>query len=256
MEPAAEIAFGLAQAHGAGLTVCCLCPDPEPALSDGYVLGEAAADAVLARRDREISAMTFPLELAFRAAAAKRKVAPDWLVPDPNGPQDELTKRAQVFDLAILARGPTRSLASAIASQSGGPCILAARKPVGGAFERIVVAWNGSPQARRALDDAMPLLARAQVVELLVLGDDPAWLDHCSPERVVHRLARHGVAATLRILPHRGGEGAALALACEAVGADLLVMGAYSHSRARESVLGGATRAVLADFPIPVLMSH
>ena len=165
------------------------------------------------------------------------------------------TRRAQVYDLAIVARGPTRSLASAIASQSGGPCILAARKPIG-AFERIVVAWNGSPQARRALDDAMPLLRRAQIVELLVLGDDPAWLDHCSPERVIHRLARHGVAATLRILPHQGGEGAALALACEAIGADLLVMGAYSHGQARESLLGGATRAVLADFPIPVLMAH
>ena len=102
----------------------------------------------------------------------------------------------------------------------------------------------------------MPLLHRAKAVELLVLGDNPRWLDYCRPGPVIRRLARHDVNATLKIARTRAPEGEALAKACKAFGADLLVMGACSHAWPSEILLGSATREVLADFPIPVLLSR
>jgi nucleotide-binding universal stress UspA family protein len=141
--------------------------------------------------------------------------------------------------------------------RGGTPCVVVPSTGDLGSSERIVVAWNGSAVAKRALDDAMPLLHRAKAVELLVLGDNPRWLDYCGPDPVIRRLARHDVDATLKIV--RTGapaEGEALAEACNAFDADLLVMGACNHAWPSEVLLGSATREVLADFPIPVLLSR
>ncbi|MCI3179232.1 hypothetical protein C5708_03095 [Caulobacter sp. CCUG 60055] len=263
---AIALAAGWAKGHGATVTACCLCADPAPSNADCFAIGFAGAADVLDRRMARIEAAGRPVQVALCAAAAAAGIVVDWVLPDPNEPPEALALRALFFDLAIVPRAPVddhpaRELAEALVLRSGAPCVITPQTPAAKAVSnpsgrRIVLAWNGSPPARRAIDDAWPLLRRAEAVELLVLGEDPRWLDHCRPEQMLRRLERHGVRAELRVSPRDGGTAGTLAQACAEFGADLLVMGAYSHPRARETVLGGATRTVLADFPIPVLMSR
>jgi nucleotide-binding universal stress UspA family protein len=259
---ALRLAAGWARAHGAAVTGCGLCPDPQPPIADCYAIGYAGTADVLDRRQARIEVVAHPAEAAFRDACALEGVVADWTVPDPNERAEDLALRARFFDLTIVARAPVadhpaQALAEALALRSGAPCVIAPAAASERSGERVVAAWNGSTQAKRALDDALPLLKRAKAVQLLVVGDSPGWLERCQPELVVRRLARHEVDAELRIATRRGRRnGEDLAHNCEAFGADLLVMGAYSHAPAKEAVLGGATRAVLADFPIPVLMSR
>jgi nucleotide-binding universal stress UspA family protein len=260
---AVGLAMGWAQAYGAAVTACCHCDDPAPPIPDCYVIGSAGAADVLDRRQAQIEVLARPVEAAFREAAAATGVAATWGLSDPNTDLDQLASRACLFDLVIATRaagpgGPARELPGALALRGGTPCVVVpAEGDCGcGSGERIVVAWNGSAVAKRALDDALPLLRRAKAVQLLVLGENPRWLDYCRPEPVIRRLARHDIDATLKITRTRAPEGEALAKACEAFAADLLVMGACSHAWPSEVLLGSATREVLADFPIPVLLSR
>lgn len=259
---ALQIATGLARRHGAAITGCCLCADPAASIADSYAIGYAGAADVLDRRSAKVAAVAEPIKTAFQSAAAEAGVVADWSTPDPNEPPEALALRARFFDLAITARAevshhPARRLAEEVALGGGAPCLLAPGAAESAALSRVVVAWNGSAQAKRALDDALPLLKAAAAVQLLVLGDAPGWLEFCSPEQMVRRLARHDVDAELRITPRDGeGHGGDLAAACAAFDADLLVMGAYSHARGGEVLFGGATRDVLAEFAIPVLMSR
>ncbi len=118
----------------------------------------------------------------------------------------------------------------------------------------IVIAWKSSRECARAVSGALPLLQRAETVQL-VHWSEPDNESH-TPLGIERYLRLHGVEPTRRDMgiAHRVGQ-AALAFAANA-GADLLVMGCYGHSRAREWVLGGATREVLREARIPVLMAH
>jgi nucleotide-binding universal stress UspA family protein len=123
-------------------------------------------------------------------------------------------------------------------------------------FGVVLVAWQARREAARALDTALPLLQQAREVHLVTWSDDDTALPRQQQE-VVDYLALHGVPGVQR---HQGkvppDTGAALLSLSEGVGADLLVMGCYGHSRARELVLGGASRTVLRDARLPVLMAH
>jgi len=121
-------------------------------------------------------------------------------------------------------------------------------------FGTVVVAWNGSREAARAVAEAMPLLKQASQVIVVVLRED----DGTAPGGDIGRhLSRHGIAAVVHSAdPGTDGPGAALLGEAHRVGANLLVMGGYGHSRFREWVLGGATRHVLAHADIPVLMAR
>jgi nucleotide-binding universal stress UspA family protein len=127
------------------------------------------------------------------------------------------------------------------------------------AFERILLAWNGSLEAVRAIHASLPFLALSREVVLVdgaapVLEDDGKVMPYFHP---IEHLARHGIAVTRRRI-HTSAHEAGDALLHEAkrMNADLLVMGAYGRSRLRERILGGATRRVLAQAPLPVLMQH
>lgn len=120
---------------------------------------------------------------------------------------------------------------------------------------RVLVAWNGSREATRAVFDAMPLLASASVVTVMTM--DAEADEHLPGSDIGLALARHGVAVEVQ---HStlGGIDAGNALLSRAAdqGADLLVMGAFGHSPLREKVLGGATRHILDHMTVPVFLSH
>jgi len=126
-------------------------------------------------------------------------------------------------------------------------------------FDRIVIGWNGSFEATRALHGALPLIQLAKQVVLINGAAHAPRDDQVSvrePDPILY-LRHHGIAAKSHDLHVPAGEaGKGLLQKAREVGADLLVMGAYGHSRIRERVLGGATRHVMANADIPVFMHH
>lgn len=137
--------------------------------------------------------------------------------------------------------------------------VLPKGRPLGDAFgTRIVVAWNQSHEAMTAVRRAMPLLMAARQVSIVVI-DPPVF----GPERsdpggqLCQMLVRHGVRAEVAVLARTEPRiSDVLTRHIRDAGADLLVMGAYGHSRLRESILGGATRDMLEHAEVPVLLAH
>ncbi len=179
------------------------------------------------------------------------------------------TQQALYADLLVLgqheAGSPTErdlpaDFIESVVIGSGKPALVVPYagevKTVG---ENILVAWSPSRESARALGAALPLLQTAQQVHVVTWNDEQNTPAATASERqqVEQYLASHGVKATL----HWYGDGAGnpgdrlLSLAAD-LGSDLLVMGCYGHSRARELVLGGATRTVLKSMTLPVLMVH
>lgn len=125
--------------------------------------------------------------------------------------------------------------------------------------ERVLVAWDGSREAARAVTDALPFLKRAKQVDIAIFNPEKLPLARESEPGapLVEYLACHGVKANLAI-QHKAGESIGerlLSLAFDR-SADLLVMGAYGHSRTRELILGGVTRTIRESMTVPVLMAH
>lgn len=147
-----------------------------------------------------------------------------------------------------------------LALASGGPVLvvpyIGAPAQVG---RRFVIAWNGGREAARAVHDAMPLLRQAQsvtVVSIDVKGGAIEDSDNAAAD-LARYLADHEIAADTENLPAEDISPADLLLSRSAdLGADMIVMGCYGHSRLRETVLGGMTRHILAHMTVPVLMSH
>lgn len=124
------------------------------------------------------------------------------------------------------------------------------------AAKRILVAWKNTREARRAIGDSLPFLRTAEEVRLVCLGarggDKPDGLDEAAA-----RLRAHGVEAIAqrRAIAH-GDAGEELISAVRELGGDLIVAGAYGHSRLQELVLGGVTRSLLLHAPVYLLLSH
>lgn len=178
-----------------------------------------------------------------------------------DGP-DLVAETARAFDLTLLCvaegSGVHREYVEAVAFGSGRPCLVipetATETPV--TFERALVAWDGGRPAARALADALPLLQRAsQTIVLTVAGDKEA--PPLAQDDLERYLSDHGVEAALEIVDADGrGAAAVIEEAAQAHRADFMVMGAFGHSRLRDFILGGVTRAVLAQPRRPVFLSH
>lgn len=173
-----------------------------------------------------------------------------------------LAETARGFDLVIMGRHseePDRSHFSArpdvVALRAGRPVIVTPPRHAAGELpQRVLIGWDGKRNAARAVVDAMPFLTAAAEVLLVSIGKAP-------PERegatILNLMQHHGVNARPEILPEkRGGAGRALLDAAQDFGAGLLVIGAYEHSKFHEDLLGGVTNLMLAEAPLPVLMSH
>ena len=177
-----------------------------------------------------------------------------------------LTAKARLSDIVIIGQRNPADLEADFEASFNDKFILSLGRPAlvmpcgstpPKTFDSILVAWNGSRESARALNDALPMLERAQKITLLILegkGDDtqPAGSDDLKAF-----LARHGVDAAIRCEPSPAAEHADRLLHyAAAMEADLLVMGAYGHGRLGEMILGGVTRSILHDMNLPVLMSY
>jgi nucleotide-binding universal stress UspA family protein len=203
----------------------------------------------------------------FEHVARLRGLSAEWrLVPE--GPDGDPALHARYADLTILGqldpdRGETEGLRprpEQVTLASGRPILIV---PYAGRFEnvgqRVVIAWNSAREAARAVHDAMPLLVAAEAVTVLTIDPREGPLGHgeLPGADISLHLARHGVKAQVeRTVSADLPVGEVLLSRLADLGADLLVMGAYGHSRMRELLLGGATRSLLQSMTVPVLMSH
>lgn len=147
-----------------------------------------------------------------------------------------------------------------VALESGRPVLVIPTRWGGTRYgQNIAIAWNNSREAARATFDALPFLERATSIKLITVGEsrDSDGAPAISAADVAATLARHGLRIEIETMaPVSGAIGPALLARATAGGADMLVMGAYGHSRMREFILGGATRDVLKSMTIPIFMSH
>lgn len=180
-------------------------------------------------------------------------------------PVDAVAKQARYADL-VIAGQPDSSDRSNRAKDFIAQLVIAAGRPVlilpyAGSFlnigRRILVAWNASHEVARAITDALPLLKRADKVNLISLSPKHDTFRHVPTDDIVFYLARHGVDVDVskdHVTDIDTGN-AILSYAAD-LGSDLIVMGGYGRSRLREWVLGGATQTILESMTVPVLMSH
>jgi nucleotide-binding universal stress UspA family protein len=132
--------------------------------------------------------------------------------------------------------------------------------PYAGRFDRVgetvLIAWNGSRESSRALHDALPLMATPGAVTALTVNASPTESEALTGDVVSH-LAHHGLETKVELVETKelGASDVVLSRVAD-LGADLIVMGAYGHSRLREMILGGMTRDMLRHMTVPVLMAH
>lgn len=203
----------------------------------------------------------------FEEQVRAHGIAGEWHFVD-DGDGEELIEFVKSADLAILGQlgregrgdGAARFRPEEVMLAAGRPILVV---PYAGTFEtvgrRVLVAWDGTREACRAINDALPLIAEAEAVILFHVAAQPAALDLMRPalDRALRHLRHHGINARAEETP-KGDIAVSDVLLSRAADlvADLIVAGGYHHSRWREAVLGGVTRELLAHLTLPVLMSH
>ncbi|MCC5979124.1 MAG: universal stress protein [Salinarimonas sp.] len=174
----------------------------------------------------------------------------------------QLERLARYYDLTVIEQpGSNRErggpiFVEAILFGSGRPLLMVPyiqRAPM--KLDRVIVAWDESATAAKAVSAAMPLLMRAANVEVVGVSTG-AEGERERGERLAKVLAGHGIKTTSRLLTDVGSVSDSILSHAADNNADLIVMGGYGHSRMRELILGGATRGILESMTVPVLMMH
>jgi len=175
-----------------------------------------------------------------------------------------MSKHALYADVTIFRNGsvpgstfPTQAF-NGVLFDSGQPVIAlgAGDKPLP-VVKRVIMAWNGEPEAARAIHCSLPLLQSVQDVHVVMIDPETTKAGSNPGDDMAAFLTRHGLKVTVDRLSSGGREiGDVLLKHAEDTDADLIVMGAYGHSRLREWLLGGTTRDLLAKAKLPVLMVH
>jgi nucleotide-binding universal stress UspA family protein len=264
-----ETALRVAQLTTAHIQLCYFrTPSWELADTPGYsawAMGAAVAPA-LAQLDVRIEQECGQARMRFVEICRRKGVAvveraggatsitASWYETDDQ--PETLAYHAHHCDLVVVGRpehsnGLTRSQLDAALSEGGRPLLVAASMARSSLTGTVFVCWKETPESARAVSAALPLLEAAQRVIIAHVTEE---IDPSPLSAVAGYLERHGIAAETRLLPRRGSVADTLAAAADAHQADLIVLGAYGHSRARERVFGGCTRGFLADARVPVLM--
>jgi nucleotide-binding universal stress UspA family protein len=252
-----RVAAALARRHDAHLTgVHVAGYGPLPPVLDGV-----AVDQVIAAQEEVMRAAAARAEATFREAMRREDLRHDWRAE--RGPvASTAALEAHYADLAIVGQpspdGDNWLLPEDIALLAGRPVLVV---PYAGRFDRVgdnpLIAWKPTREAARALHDALPILETAKRATILVVDADTDTEGEVPGDDLAVHLSRHGVTATVERSVSDDIPVADVFLSRAAdLGADLLVMGCYGHSRMRELVLGGMTRDIIDRMTLPVLMSH
>lgn len=264
-EHRAAFAVEFARVHGAHVTgftltptgaILYFAPETPPILLPPDFLENARAAARSAQAHFEEVAQRAGVSYEHRPIEGLPPVLPDLF-----------TVSTRHADLSILPQPPDKTLALAqemlverALYASGRPTLIV---PAANGFlaqpDVVLAAWDGSQEAARAFNDALPILQKAKRVVVTVARPDriPHAYGEAPGADIALHLTRHGIRTEVRSAGDRGASVGALILAqAKETGAGLIVMGGYHHSRLREFVLGGPTRTVLEHMTIPVFMAH
>ena len=261
-----DLAVNLAERFAAHLVGLYPLPVPVPPSHLGYY-DPALLDPFFRELREKAQEEAEKQRQAFEQAARQRGLTPEWRMVD-EGLEADPALHARYADLTIVGqldpdRGDSELLRPRpehVTLASGRPILVV---PYAGRYEtvgrRVLIGWNATREAARAVNDAMPLLAGADFVTVLTIDarEGPDAHGELPGADISLHLARHGVKAEIERTVSAGIPAGDVLLSRAAdLGADLLVIGAYGHSRVRELLLGGATRSILQSMTLPVLMSH
>jgi nucleotide-binding universal stress UspA family protein len=230
-----------------------------------YALAEAGP-VVIEAEARYRTEASRDVEQAFRAATAGLARSAEFR----STMRDALAAMqlsARYADLVVIGQ-PEPEAGAGLADDFAEELVLSAGRPVlfvpyAGTFpevgRRVLIAWNAGREAARAVTDALPVLARASTVQVVAFDPRKGDADHgdIPGADIALTLARHGVKVSVAQQQSDDVDvGNQILSRAADMQADLIVMGAYGHSRLRELVLGGVTRTLLDTMTVPVLMSH
>jgi nucleotide-binding universal stress UspA family protein len=243
-------------------------PDVIAAGADGFV---AAAPDLIAGFEKESRERAEKARAAFesfmqqhdlqRSAVGGEGPSADWRVETSTGPSI-IGSWGRVFDLIVVGRPLEDAIAPSMAAletalfESGRLLLVAPPRAPEQLGRSVVIAWNGSTETARTVAFAMPFLLAAERV--VVLAVQKGMVPGPSAAELAHNLRRHGISVEWREVPHSDPRHAGEAMLSEAraLEADLLVKGAYTQSRLRQMIFGGATSHVLAKAELPILMAN
>ena len=255
-----QLAGELAERCHAGVLGIAACPPVQIVGGEGYFSTESF------EQDRtELAKEMKEAEAQFREALQSRAAALDWRsTTDYASLSDYLAHEARGADLVItgIASGDlfdaSRALnTSDLVMQAGRPVLLVPTVVDRLKLERVVVGWKDTRETRRAISDALPLLKVATEVTIVEIASEEgmaAAREHLGD--VVGWLKRHGVESTPMVAPSSRDDATELYAIAREKGADVIVAGAYGHSRLREWALGGVTRDLLLRADRCTLVSH
>lgn len=256
------VAQALAKAHGAHLTALFI---TRPLDLPVEVTGRGASIAYLEESAAKREEAARALEAGFRADCEARSIQHDWIVEDSDH-LDTLARHAHAADLILVSRGPDLHLedrfrlrlAEELVLVTGLPILVLPpgyQPPQAALGQRILIGWKPTREAVRAVRDALPLLRQAAKVLLTTVR--PTSEDAIATLELVQYLARQEVTVeTLDVVESAEGIGATLLDTASMHRCDLIVSGAYGHSRLREMLLGGVTRALFRKAAVALLLSH
>jgi nucleotide-binding universal stress UspA family protein len=257
-------------AHVAALHVRVDARDVAPLAGEG--LSGAMIEEMMAATEKESGERASSVRALFDRAITEQQISlaepkPDRRIPTASftaatGREEELVaQQARLADLTIVAHPEVGGDASsadalhAVLFDSGRPVLLAPEQRPTSIGRRICIAWNGTAESASAVTAALPWLQQAEAVR--ILSSEGYQRRGPAAQELAPYLALHGVTAELgTIRPVDGVVGAGLLVAAAEFGADLVAMGAYSHSRLRQLILGGVTRHVLEHARLPILMNR
>ena len=257
-----KYAVSVAAALEAHLTGVAFIYDPVVPISGA---GYSPAEVIEIQRDDNETAAEAAIK-SFTAATDQAGISAEPLITNASlaGAGDHFARMARRFDLAIVGQAePEISSMEQIIGEttlfeSGRPMIMVPyiqKAPF--KTDNVMICWDGSRTAARAVADAIPIIRKSGRVEIVIVTNERGKEDEIEGADIGQHLARHGLKVDVHRIPG-GNIDIADALLSHAAdsSADLMVMGGYGHSRLREFVLGGVTRSIFESMTVPVLLSH
>jgi nucleotide-binding universal stress UspA family protein len=258
-EASASYAFWVAETCGATLTASALVIEPDVPLHVSLELPQTWLDRIRDEASQEAaSVLQGVAETAkFRGLSVETLA---WKTSTGDADRDA-GRLARYYDLTILRQPDpdgvdTSSTIESVLFESGRPVLIVPYIAVRPQLNTVLIAWDAGPTVARAVGDALPLLALAGTVEILTVDKNETEFRRRSSEKLVQHLKRHAIGAEAKHIASDMDLASTLLSYAADVDADLLVMGAYGHSRLREIILGGTTHNVLHSMTLPVMMAH
>ena len=261
-DPASDFAISVADAFEAHVLGVAFVYDP---VIPGSVMGGIPPEFIESQR-RESENKVQQAIARFEQVAKRVGVAYETRTLNASiaGAADRLGHLARRFDLVIVGQ-PERERAAAaevvdegVLFDSGRPVMFVPYIQKSGLkLDRVMLCWDGSRAATRAINDAMPFLEKAKQVELVIVSSKAGKANELTGADMGQHLARHGLKVEVKRItsPDIDVTSTILSYAADS-SADMIVMGGYGHSRLREFILGGVTRGLLETMTVPTLMSH